>query len=136
MYRLSNLLSAEDAIKVLEKGYALEALMYDNTPRIGTWGTANDHFRHAKYLMALSRQREVIEQLYLAANAAIAFDNRPEEEKTNSLLLGEQIHKKTDWDTADSRSLCEIIRDSWLSDEVFDAIRDAKEFKEFVDRLK
>lgn len=136
MYRLSDLVSAEDAIKVLEKGYALEALMYDNAPRLGTWGTANDHFRHAKYLMALSRQSEVIEQLNLAANAAIAFDNRPEEEKTTSLLLGEQIYRKTDWDTADSRSLCEILRDSWLSDEVFDEIRDAKEFKEIVDRLK
>ena len=132
LYRLRDLLPAEDAIKVLEKGYALDNLMYDNQPFSGSWGNVNDHFRHAKYLMALNRRSEATEQLNIAANAARAFDNRPEEEKTSSLLLGEQVRRKTDWDTADSRSLCEILRDSWMSDEAFDGIRDTEEFKRIV----
>ena len=55
-------------------------------------------------------------------------DNRPEEVTTNSFLLGQRIHKTTDFDTADSRPLREILRDSWLAEKEFDAIRNTDEF--------
>jgi len=112
LYRLVGLLPDGDAIKVLEKGYALQDLLYDGNAGIGTWKNANDHLRHAKYCVKLNRFEEAIEQLRISVKAAAAFDNRPYEERTNSLLLGEQVRRRTDFDTADSRSLCEILRDT------------------------
>ena len=78
---------------------------------------------------------EAWEQLRFSVEAAIAFDNRPEEEKTVSLLLGEVVHKRVDYDTADSRPLREILRDKWLADEGFDPVRDCKEFQEILGML-
>ncbi|MBQ3227620.1 MAG: hypothetical protein IJB43_03440, partial [Clostridia bacterium] len=71
----------------------------------------------------------------ISAQAAIEFDNRPEETKTNSFLLGERIYKRTDFDTADSRPLREILRDYWLAEKEFDAIRNTDEFKAILDKL-
>ena len=135
LWRFMNLVSDEDAIKVIEKMYELDRFVYDGDyPNITYWRTKGP-FLYAEYCMRLNRCDEAIEQLKLSAQMAVEFDNRPDETKTNSFLLGEQIRKKTDFETADSRSLCEILRDSWLSEKEFDAIRDTEEFKEILKQL-
>ena len=57
-------------------------------------------------------------------------------QKVTSLLLGEQVRKRSNFETADSRPLCEILRDSWLVDEAFDAIRDTAAFQAVLEQLK
>ncbi|MBQ8752975.1 MAG: helix-turn-helix transcriptional regulator [Clostridia bacterium] len=133
--KLKYILPAEDAIKVLEKMYALEKLMYDGASGVDSWRTAKDRFHHARFCMQLQQPEEALEQLKLSAAAAIAFDNRPTEQKTSSLLLGEELHRRIDCDTADSRPLCEILRDSWLAASEFDDIRDTDEFQKIVHLL-
>ena len=136
LWRLMHLVSDEDAIKVIEKMYELDRFIYDGDyPNITYWRTKGP-FLYAQYCMRLNRYDEAIEQLKLSAQMAIEFDNRPNETKTNSFLLGERIRKKTDFETADSRPLCEILRDSWLTEKEFDAIRDTKEFKAILEQLK
>ena len=136
LWRLMHLVSDEEAIKVIEKMYELDRFVYDDDyPNITYWRTKGP-FLYAKYCMRLNRYDEAIEQLKLSAQMAIEFDNRPNETKTNSFLLGERIRKKTDFETADSRPLCEILRDSWLTEKEFDAIRDTKEFKAILEQLK
>lgn len=125
-------LSTEESLAVLEKVDALERLMTDDAPWNTCWGITQDHLERAKRLVKLGRTEEAWEQLRLSAEAAIAFDHRPEEETTVSLLLGEVVHKREDYDTADSRPLREILRDKWLADEAFDVIREREEFKEIV----
>mgnify|MGYP003306747094 FL=1 len=126
------LLSIEESLAVLEKVDALERLMTDDAPRNTGWGMTLDHLERAIRLVKLDRTEEAWKQLRLSAEAAIAFDHRPEEETTVSLLLGEVVHKRVDYDTADSRPLREILRDKWLADEALDGIRDREEYKEIV----
>ena len=135
LWRLMHLVSDEDAIKVIEKMYALDHFIYDDIYPNVTWWRTKGPYLYAKYCMRLNRINEAIEQLKISAQEAIEFDNRPEETKTNSFLLGERIYKKTDFDTADSRPLREILRDSWLAEKEFDAIRNTDEFKAILDKL-
>lgn len=136
LWRLMKLVSDEDAIKVIEKMYALDQLIYDGSfPNI-TWWRAKGPFLFAKYCMRLNRYDEAIEQLKVSVQRAIEYDNRPEETITSSFLLGERIRKRNEFDTADSRPLRKIMRDSWLSEKEFDAIRDTEEFKSILKQLK
>ncbi len=136
LYRLMDLVSAEDAIKVIEKMDALDCLVYDGNVPNFTWSSSRMAFHRAEYCMKLNRHDEAIGQLKISAEMAIAFDNRPDELKTESFLLGEKVRKKTDFETADSRPLREILRDKWLAEKEFDAIRDTAEFKAILENLK
>ena len=136
LYRLLHLVSAEEAIEVIDKMDALDRLVYDGDIPDFSWHKARMAFHRAEYCMKSGRSDEAIEQLNISADMAIAFDNRPDEIKTESLLLGEKIHKKTDFDTADSRTLCEILRDTWLGEQVFDPIRVTAQFKAILGKLK
>ena len=135
IWRLEKQLPPSEALKVLEKEYALRDIMYDSRPCFSMWGETNLHFNHAKYLVELNRTEEAFEHLIISAESAIAFDNRPEERHVDSLLFGNITDKRTDYDTADSRPLHEILRDSWLSDEAFDRVRDCEDFKKIIKKL-
>ena len=136
LYRLMKLVSAEDALTVLEKMDVLDDLVYDGKTPDCTWSASRMAFHRAIYYMQLHRPDEAIENLILSADLARAFDNRPDECRTESFLLGETVCKKTEFETADSRPLREILRDSWLSDKAFDAIRETEEFKTVLQKLK
>ncbi len=136
LYRLMNLIPAEDALKVIEKMDALDRLIYDNNLPNYTWKSTSIARHRAKYYMKLNCYDEAIKQLQISAQKAIEFDNRPNELKIESLLLGERTLNKTNFETADSRPLREILRDKWLSEKEFDAIRDTKEFKAILEQLK
>ena len=135
LYNLMNLVSAEDALKVAEKMDALDRLIYDDNVPNYTWASSSMARHRAEYYMRLNRYDEAIRYLKISAQMAIEFDNRPDELKTTSFLLGETLYKKTNFETTDSRSLCEILRDTWLTEKEFDAIRDTKEFKEILEQL-
>ena len=135
LWRLTDLIPNEDAIKVFEKIYALDYLIYENDLPNYTWCNTRYSCFYAKCLVKLNRIEEAIEQLNISVKSAIAFDNRPEEIKATSFLLGERIRKRTDFETADSRPMKEILRDSWLAEKEFDAIRDTKEFKAILKKL-
>lgn len=136
LYRLMDLVSAEDAIKVIEKMDALDRLIFDDNVPNYTWASSRMAHHRAAYYMKLNRYDEAIEQLKISVKMAIEFDNRPDELKTTSFLLGEKVRKKTDFETTDSRPLREILRESWLAEKEFDAIRDTKEFKAILEQLK
>ena len=132
--RLTELVSAEDALAVMDKMEALDALIHD-APRY-TWGKTDMAYRRAKCCITLNRYDEAVQHLKTAAETAMRFDNRPQEEVTTSLLLGETLRRKTDFETADSRPLREILRDSWLTDSVFDPIRNTADFQAVLEQLK
>jgi len=136
LWKLTTLVSAEDAAKVFEKMHILDDLIYENAFPGYTWGSTEYFCFYAKCLVKLNRFDEAIKQLELSVKSAIAFDHRPEETKGYSLLLGERVNKRTDFETADSRPLHEILRDKWLAEKDFDAIRDTEEFKAILEQLK
>ena len=135
IYQLATLLPYEEALKVFEKYHNLKCLMHDDEIYIGTHSNCKINYMIAKIYSKLGKKEDAIKHLKIAANAAIAFDNRPDERVSYSLLLGSSVEKKTDFDTADSRPHKEILKDMWLSEGEFDILRDTAEFKEIINRL-
>ena len=136
LWQLVDLVSDEEAVTVCEKSHALDHIIFDNDPPSDSWCSANHYFDYAKRLVKVNRIEEAIENLKICIKHAYEFENRPDEIKTASLLIGERIKKRTDFATADSRPLHEIVRDKWLAEKEFDAIRDTEEFKAILEQLK
>ena len=136
LWQLVDLVSDEDAVTVCEKSHALDHIIFDNDPPSDSWCSANHYFDYAKRLVKINRIEEAIENLKICIKHAYEFENRPDEIKTTSLLIGERIKKRTDFATADSRPLHEIVRDKWLAEKEFDSIRDTEEFKAILEQLK
>lgn len=135
LWQLCDLVSDEDAVIVCEKSHALDHIIFDNDPPNDSWCSASHYFNYAKCLLKVNRIEEAIENLNICIKHVYEFENRPDEIKTSTLLIGERIKKRTDFDTTDSRPLHEILRDSWLAEREFDSIRDTEEFKAILEQL-
>lgn len=131
----SNLLGDENTLKVFAKVFELENMMFDGNKPKNTWGEARLNCEIASIYAKIGKFYKAYEHLSLAVQAAKDFDNRPETESFDSLLLGEMINNRSDFETSDTRSLCEIMRDKWLLDDDFDVIRNENEFREIVQIL-
>ena len=129
-------LSPIDSLSVIKKAEELNNLITDgNHYNIDSWGNSRIHYDKAKLYSKIGCKKSVYEQLELAARKAIDFDNRPETEEYNSLLLGNVTEKRIDFETADTRPLTKIMRDKWLSDNAFDSIRNTPEFEKIISML-
>ena len=136
LWQLVDLVSDEDAVTVCEKSLALDHIIFDDDPPSDNWCSASHYFDYAKRLVKVNRIEEAIENLNICIKHVYKFENRPDIIKTTSLLIGERIKKRTDFETTDSRPLHEIVRDKWLAEKEFDAIRDTEEFKAIWEQLK
>lgn len=119
----------------ITKLFDLEKLILDGNRPNNNWGSAWLDFDIAKRYALLGDLDNAYKHLHIAVENAKAFDNRPDEQKYSAVLVGEITEKKTDFETADTRSLCEIMRDKWLIHDEFDAIRDSAKFKAIVEML-
>ncbi len=135
LYRLAHLVPDEDAIEVYKIDNQIEKLLYQGDRSPNTWSVAKINYLIAKHYMNLSKYDKAIEHIKLCCNGAKTFDTRPEEMKISSLFFGEKTVKRSDFDTADSRSLCDIVHDSWLTDKEFEGIREMKEFSQIIELL-
>ncbi len=73
--------------------------------------------------------------LSLAVKRAKDCDCRPDEQTYSALLVGNITNRLVDFDTAESRYLCEILRDKWLQDKEFDCVRETDEFNGIIESL-
>ena len=135
IWKLAKLLSPQEALAVFAKLDLLQELMHDGKCETGTWMNVSGHVKQAEIYMQLGDQPSAFLHLRAAEEAAIAFDNRPEENHITSLLLGEQIQRRVDYDTSDDRLLRIILRDTWLAASSFDSIRETEEFKSIIQAL-
>ncbi len=135
LYRLAHLVPDEDAIEVYKTDNQIEKLLYQGDRSPNTWSVAKINYLIAKHYMNLGKYDKAIEHIKLCVDGAKHFDNRPDEIKFSSLFVGEKTVKRSDFDTADSRTLSDIVRDSWLMEKEFDGVRDMKEFTQIVEIL-
>ena len=131
----SGCLSDEESLAVMKKLYDLQGVILDNQNSLDSWGEARIPFVMAEICMRLNDTASALDYLNKAALAAKRFDKRPDVQQLNSLLLGEITQKRSDFQTSDTRSLCEIMKETWLFDEEFDAVREDDKFKRIVDLL-
>ena len=136
LWQLVDLVSDEDAVVVCKKMIDLDKLVFDNDAPNSDWGNANVYCTYAKHLVKVNRIEKALEILKICIKHVYAFENRPDEIKTTSLLIGEKTIKRGDFETTDSRPLHEIVREVWLAEKEFDAIRNTKEFKAILEQLK
>ena len=129
------LLPDEALVEVCKKREALDALIYDGRPPVADWGAASFRCNFAKVYLRLGRTPEALEQLRLAVESARAFDCRPDEIRCDTLLLGETVEKRDDFETDDTRTLTQILRDKWLAHGDFNPIRDTPEFRAILEAL-
>ena len=131
----SGCISDEQAVIAIKKIWELEKRVFDSTVTPDAWGVAKLHLDLAKLYARLNDGKEAIKHLKIGAEAAKAFDKRPEEQIFSSMLLGNITIRKIDFETADIRTLCEIMRDKWLSCSEFDQFRERDEFKDILNIL-
>ena len=129
----SSCLSDQESLKVMKKLYDLQDVIYDNQSTLDSWGEARIPFVIAEIYMRLNDVDSAFSYLTKAAEAAKRFDERPEIQQSNSIILGDISVRRTDFQTSDTRTLCEIMSDTWLSDEEFDSIRETTEYKEIME---
>lgn len=138
LYNLAwgRLLPDEKLIKVYEKMFALDELIFD-----GDYSASNFHFAQNRCGMArvyarLNQPEKVFEQLHLAAKNALDYDCRPKSGTVDCLLLGRREWHQTDSETSDTRSCCEIMHSKWLADSDFDHVRNTSDFSDILKSLE
>lgn len=122
----------QEAVTAIEKVFALENLICDGNLPKNTWGNAKLHYDIAKLYARLTDTANMYKHLRISAESAKAFDNRPDTQRFSSVLLGEIVQSREDFETTDTRPLCEIMRDKWLVNSVFDGFRSSESFKDIV----
>lgn len=133
----SNELSDLEKISVCKKSLALYELIWDNFDYLSVegYGMADAYCGLARAYARLNDKENAVENIKLTVKYAKIFDERPDASTFTSLLLGETTVNRTDFDTDDTRTLCEIVRDKWLAWSDFDSIRDSSEFKKIIEEL-
>ncbi len=131
----SGCLSAEDSIAAENKLSALEDLIFDGQIIAVGYAHSRRYYELAKYHIKLNDVENSIENLRHCTEHAKAFDERPEEQTYSCLLFGTLTARRRNFDTSDSRRLCEIVRDKWLKSSDFDRIRDTADFREIINEL-
>lgn len=126
----------EQSVIAIKKVFELEKIIYDGDPTPDGWGAAKLQLDIAKLYARLGNISEAVEHLKIGATAAKAFDKRPEEQFFSSMLLGDMTDKKIDFETSDTRTLCEIMREKWLATPEFDKLRDTDEFGKIINMLR
>ncbi len=132
----ADVVDVETEFVAITKIFELEKLILDGNRPQTDWGDAWLTFDIAKRYSLMGDYDNTFKYLHLAVDNAKAFDNRPDELKYNAVLVGEITTKRTDFETSDTRPLCEILRDKWLIHDEFDAVRDTEQFKEIINMLR
>lgn len=128
------LLPDEQLLFVFHKIAALDAILLDGEGR-PRFADAQLRCLHAAAYARLGKTRDALEQLQIAAGLAKDWDTRPASGVHHSLLLGDRPWTRNDFDTSDTRSCREIMRDKWMAVEDFDAMREMPEFQALLSSL-
>ena len=126
----------EQAVLMMEKIYTLDELICDGEYIGSSFSIARYHVDSAGSYARMGDLKKACEHLCIAAEAACSFDERPETVVQESLLIGKVTLHRAEFDTADSRPLCQIMAESWLADAVFDKLRDTAEFRSILEMLQ
>lgn len=112
--------------------FELDKLVFDEAYSQESFYTVQHLCATAGAYARLGQDEKALAVLKIAAEKAIAFDNRPEEGAIHSVLLGEREWKRTDYETDDTRTCKEIMRDKWLGSKDFEHLRQLDGFRKMI----
>ena len=131
----ADVVDAQTELDAINRIFELEKLILDGNRPKNSWGDVWLDFDIAKRYALVGDTANTFKHLHLSVSEAKAFDNRPDEQKYYAVLVGEITERKLDFETSDTRPLCEILRDKWLLHDEFDTVRDTDEFKAIIKEL-
>lgn len=131
----ADVVDAQTELIAIKKIFELENLILDGNRPQTDWGDVWLAFDIAKRYALMGDTDNTFKHLHIAVENAKAFDARPDEQKYSALLVGEITLKKTDFETSDTRPLCEILRDKWLIHDELDLVRETEEFRSIIQEL-
>ena len=131
----ADVVDVETEYIAITKIFDLEKLILDGNRPKNAWGDVWLDFDIAKRYALMGDFDNMYKHLHMAVDEAKAFDNRPDEQKYSSVLVGEITERRLDFETSDTRPLCEILRDDWLIHDEFDSVRDSDEFSDIIKSL-
>lgn len=99
-------------------------------PNIGQW-----RVRVAQVFARQGKTEEAFAHLKIAAQQAKAFDVRPESFFCETPLVGRCKWKRSDYETADTRPVAQVMRECWLKHEDFDSVRETEAFRKIEEML-
>ena len=134
-FATSGCFSDEDALTAFEKLSALDDLIFDGNLPQNSWDAARLPYDQARIHARLGQKQQMYQDLESAVKAAEAFDHRPETQSYSCTLLGTVEENILEFETGDSRTVCEIMRDKWLANSAFDPYRNEADFQEILARL-
>lgn len=129
------LLPDAELLAVCGKLRELNSIIYDESSQVNSWNAPYMACQEAGLYARNGWLEEAFRMLEEAAAGACVFDRRPKEWEVESLLLGKYTGKRQDFETTDSRPLCEVMRDKWLAHADFDVLRDMEAFKKIWEQL-
>lgn len=111
---------------------AMDAIIYGKNPppNIGQW-----RVRVAQVFARQGKTEETFAHLKIAVQQAKAFDARPERGFCETPLVGRCEWKRSDYETADTRPVAQVMRECWLKHEDFNSVRETEEFKNIEEML-
>ena len=130
-----NVVDNKTELMAIKKIFELEEIILDGNRPKNAWGDVWLNFDIAKRYALLDDHDNMYKHLRFAVACADNFDSRPDEQKYSSILCGEITERKLDFETSDTRSLSEILRNKWLLHDEFDSVRDSDEFKFIIESL-
>ena len=131
----ADVVDVETEFIAINKIFELEKLILDGNRPQTDWGDVWLNFDIAKRYALMGDYDNTFKYLQIAVDNAKAFDNRPDEQKYNAVLVGEITIKRTDFETSDTRPVCEILRDKWLIHDELNCVRETEGFKAIVKQL-
>lgn len=131
------LIPDEQVLRVFEKTFAIDGIVFDGLRgKDSPWYIAESRTELAKVCARLGKLPEMYRALREAAESVKAFDERPDRQTYETLLLGRRTVDRENFDTADTRPLREIFREDWLAAKEFDAVRETEAFRRILQELE
>lgn len=124
------LIDDESALDVLDRRIAIDKLIGLDTRH--TYYAIEAHIEPARLCARLHQEDRMYRELRAAAQAAKAFDARPETRTTESVLLGTVTRRRHDFGTTNPRPARQIMREDWLNEPDFDPYRAQTAFQEIA----
>lgn len=131
----ADVVDVQTELLAIRKIFELEQLILDGNRPQTDWGDVWLAFDIAKRYALLGDPENTFKYLHKAVANAKAFDSRPDVLQYEAALVGEITIRKTDFETSDTRPLCEILRDKWLRHDELDCVRNTDEFKAIIKEL-
>ncbi len=128
--------TTEEQIAILQKGISLFSVVFDDTPLFYADRLANSYRQLAMLHLTAGHTEEALDCFERMAEAAIAFDERPETALYSSVIINRVSYARSEDTEARGISKCARLLKGQFSARVWSPIRSEARFRLAVERME